>query len=396
MAYAVIRHADKSGVGFSNSNPKTASLGRTIKFFKALEDGAVYFNTRDGGKQYVVNVSTSLKSQPEIEKAIRDNLASRNSTRDLIVPSSEITKAAQQLLGFLKHSDESSDDEVIIDEGVEIIEAPYPEHGKAQIPRRCFIYDDEDGYPEGYQGFIEHHGILGMKWGVRRYQNADGSLTDAGRKHYGVKRIKQEASSIKDPYDKQKYSMQEKQKATDKGTFHMSAAAAGGAGLATGALTKAAIANAVASGASSVYLPVLGLAMATPVGQIASIAALTAGTAGTIYSIYREKKINQLMLDNVTDASKKPLKVEVTNNKKPTVAMVPAGTLPESTRITGKEESDFWKSLANNQAFLDDAGHREAAKYGLDQGDNYKVFIDAARGDKEANRIVEEWKKEKK
>ena len=32
---------------------------------------------------------------------------------------------------------------------------------------------------------LYHFGIKGQKWGVRRYQNEDGSLTPAGKKHYG-------------------------------------------------------------------------------------------------------------------------------------------------------------------------------------------------------------------
>lgn len=32
-------------------------------------------------------------------------------------------------------------------------------------------------------GYLEHHGVEGQKWGVRRYQNKDGTRTEAGKKH---------------------------------------------------------------------------------------------------------------------------------------------------------------------------------------------------------------------
>lgn len=35
-----------------------------------------------------------------------------------------------------------------------------------------------------YYNELQHAGIKGMKWGVRRYQNKDGTLTDAGKKRY--------------------------------------------------------------------------------------------------------------------------------------------------------------------------------------------------------------------
>ena len=35
-----------------------------------------------------------------------------------------------------------------------------------------------------YQAELYHHGIKGQKWGVRRFQNSDGSLTKAGRERY--------------------------------------------------------------------------------------------------------------------------------------------------------------------------------------------------------------------
>lgn len=47
-----------------------------------------------------------------------------------------------------------------------------------------------------YEQYLMHHGIRGQKWGERRFQYEDGSLTPEGRRRYGVKEYRRERANL--------------------------------------------------------------------------------------------------------------------------------------------------------------------------------------------------------
>lgn len=57
---------------------------------------------------------------------------------------------------------------------------------------KWIIYRDEE--------YLAHHGIKGQRWGVRRYQNADGTLTEEGKKKY--RKLQKELFDIEQKYQK--------------------------------------------------------------------------------------------------------------------------------------------------------------------------------------------------
>lgn len=73
---------------------------------------------------------------------------------------------------------------------------------------------------------LMHHGVRGMKWGIRRYQNRDGTLTAAGKKRYTkeLEKLREEAKVVKnreetkakiDKLDAKRAALEERKRALD-------------------------------------------------------------------------------------------------------------------------------------------------------------------------------------
>jgi len=174
-------------------------------------------------------------------------------------------------------------------------------------------------------GTIAHHGIKGQKWGTRRWQNEDGSLTPAGREHYyGTKSSGQSANGRSNAGKTIKVITKGTGKAV-KATAKGAATVVKGTGKAVKATAKGAATvvkgtgkavKATAKGAATV---VKGTGKAVKVaGKAAKIAvnASVVATKGAVKAVSTAKKMHDKHVQN-----KKNKKLEKTNKRNREIVM---------------------------------------------------------------------------
>lgn len=79
---------------------------------------------------------------------------------------------------------------------------------------------------------LYHSGVKGMKWGIRRYQNANGTLTEEGRVRYGANSYQEMSPSQRANFDKDMTTRSDKLKRNTAIGVGLAATAASAAGLA--------------------------------------------------------------------------------------------------------------------------------------------------------------------
>lgn len=120
-----------------------------------------------------------------------------------------------------------------------------------------------------YNSYLSHHGVKKQKWGVRRYQNKDGTYTKEGKKRVNVKRsVVKSAKKGKQFFDR---------KLSKKTLNSISTTAK----IASGSLFVASLITTIAIGPTAVPIS----AIASAVGGIGTVT----GTAESMISIDNKK-----------------------------------------------------------------------------------------------------------
>lgn len=121
------------------------------------------------------------------------------------VSGEDISRASKDVLrGVKKPKYESNDNDGLdlsnvqysVLRGAELLQSLDEIYGKKIKHSDYFIINGSLMSYDMAVSYLEHSGSKGMKWGVRRWQNYDGSLTEAGYRHYGYGKTRRSNKDI--------------------------------------------------------------------------------------------------------------------------------------------------------------------------------------------------------